>query len=80
MIKNYLFNVLVGFDQFLNTVLAGWADETLSSRAHRVHQQGKPWGFLRNIINLLFWWQDDHCLLAYNYEKSRRQLPPELRE
>lgn len=31
------------------------------------------------IMNMLFWWQDDHCQSAYESERDGRQLPPELR-
>lgn len=78
-LKTYIFNVLVAFDQLINTLLGGWADETLSCRAHRAYTDNKPFKFFRNIINALFWWQSDHCLSAYNYEKTRQDVPPELR-
>ena len=78
-VKTYLFNVLVALDQVLNTLLAGYADETLSSRAHRAYVKNKPFKFFRYIINTIFWWQTDHCLEAYNYEKRRQDLPPEMR-
>lgn len=29
------FQVLVALEQFVNTLIGGWADETLSGRAHR---------------------------------------------
>lgn len=78
-LKIYIFNILVAFDQLINTLLAGYADETLSSRAHRAYIANKPLRFFRYIINGLFWWQTDHCLSAYNYEKRRQDVPPELR-
>lgn len=78
-LKTYIFNILVSLDQLLNTVLGGWADETLSSRAHRAYLKNKPLKFFRYIINGIFWWQADHCLQAYQYEKSRQDMPPELR-
>lgn len=75
----YLINMLIGIDQLVTTLVGGWPDETLSSYAHRLHKSGKPGGFMRDVINALFWWQEDHCLGAYNDELYRLQQPRELR-
>ena len=75
----YLLNILIALDQLGTTLVGGWPDETLSSYAHRLHTQGKPFGFIRGVINALFFWQEDHCQWAYDDEKFRRQMPPELR-
>ena len=32
MVKRYIWNILISIDQFINTVLGGYPDETLSSR------------------------------------------------
>lgn len=71
--------IAIAFDQFVNACCGGWADETISSRAHRM--QGKSWKFakLRKLIDGLFFWQKDHCRTAYESELRRRHLPPELR-
>ena len=72
------FQVLVALDQFVNTLIGGWADETLSSRAHRRSLRGKSgvaW-----VIDHIFFWQDEHCKIAYESELSRSQLPPEFRK
>lgn len=73
--------ILIALDQLLNVCCfwlpgGNWADETLSSRAHRI-QGTHP--RLRLAINKLFFWQDDHCLSAYESERNRLQAPPELR-
>lgn len=69
----YLANVAVAINQLANALLGGQPDEMLSARAHRAHLRGRSGA--RNAINLLFWWQLDHCLLAYRQEIERRQLP-----
>lgn len=55
-----------------------WADETLSSHCWRWHLYG-----IRNwpcrLVNMLFWWQKNHCRSAYESEREGRQLPPEMR-
>ena len=35
------FQILVALDQLINTLIGGYADETLSSRAHRRRLRGK---------------------------------------
>ena len=78
--KGYFFNLLIALDQLVNTVCAGYPDETLSARAYR-----KKWK-LAWYIDLLFFWQTDgggtrnHCKASYEYEKARMDLPPEYRE
>lgn len=72
------FQILVAVDQLANTLLGGMADETLSARAWRHHLDGsRDWP--RAIIDVLFFWQTDHCRSAYESEVERRQLPPEYR-
>jgi hypothetical protein len=64
---------LIAIDQLANTLIGGWADETLSSHAYRKHP------VIAAVINAIFFWQSDHCFLAYQAEKLRLQQPPELR-
>jgi hypothetical protein len=72
---------LTAIDQVVNTMLGGWADETLSSRAYRMEQKGhKYWGWTASAINKLFFWQSNHCRGAYRDERERRHLPPEIRD
>ena len=71
--------VLIAIDQLLNTLLCGYADESMSSRAHRLAiERGRKWP--EKIIDALFFWQEDHCLKSYESELERSQLPPALRE
>ena len=77
---NYLRLIAIAINQLVNTLLGGWPDETLSSRAHRMRVKGQPcWGWTAKAINLLFFFQKDHCRLAYEEEIKRWQLPPEFR-
>lgn len=69
----------IAIDQLINTICGGWADETISSVAWRKRHEGKGWAILRRVIDTLFFWQTNHCRNAYESEKNRRQLPPELR-
>ena len=72
------FQVLVALDQLANTFLGGYADETLSSRAHRRRLRGK--GGVAWVIDHIFFWQEEHCKTAYESELERAQLPVEFRE
>lgn len=68
------FQVAVAFDQLMNTLMGGYADETLSARAWRHHLDGsRTWP--RWIIDHLFFWQKNHCKEAYESELLRKQLP-----
>ena len=83
--KWYFVNLFVALDQLLNAVLGGWCDESLSSHSYRLWRDGKFWGGLMPIIDLLFIWQKQpegvygHCHGAYIKERARYNMPPEMR-
>lgn len=70
---------LIAFDQLVNTVAGGWADETLSARAWRRSSMHLGWDTLRVAIDLLFFWQEEHCRAAFWAEYNRKQLPKAYR-
>lgn len=72
------FQILVAVDQLVNTLIGGFADETLSARLWRHHLAGEYTWAMR-IVNGLFFWQNNHCLEAYESELFRRQYPEEYR-
>lgn len=74
--KHYIKQNLIAFDQLVNTLLCGMADETLSARAYRMQEKGhKYWGWTASFINKLFFWQANHCRGAWRDEIERRQYP-----
>lgn len=80
MARGYLKQILIAIDQLANTVLSGYADETLSSRAHRMREKGhRYWGWTAGAIDLIFFFDPDHCRTSYESERERMQLPPEMR-
>ena len=77
---NYFIRVLLALDQLANVVLCnGMPDETMSAASYRMNRDGRFWGFMMPIINLMFRWQGykDHCYRAYLKELSRTQYPSE---
>ncbi|MCK9369108.1 hypothetical protein M0R04_04070 [Candidatus Dojkabacteria bacterium] len=74
--------ILIAIDQLLNTLVwlkcdgSGYADESLSARAWRLREYSKMY----KVIDTIFFWQSAHCLISYNSEVKRRQLPKEYRE
>ena len=89
-----LYQLGIALDQLLNTVLAGWADETLSARTYRSARRdgGGRWALAERVIDALFTWQDwlvkhrgewkgaRHCQRAYWHEQARLHLPANYRE
>lgn len=72
--------VLIALDQFVNTLLWGYADETLSARAYRHAEIKKDRRWPMWLIDHIFFWQDQHCKQSYESELERAHLPPEMRD
>ena len=74
--KDYFLNILIGFDQLLNTFLRGQPDETLSARAYRTEQLQRPAGIIfRPAIDAVFWLltlgnNKYHCYDAFQREAA----------
>lgn len=81
--KRYLLQVLIAFDQFLCTLVGGWADESLSSYAYRLDRDGKFWGRVwRPVTDWVFYvlfGEERHCFNSYLAERRRAHVPPEMR-
>ena len=84
--RPYWLSLLIALDQFVNALLWGYVDETLSSRAYRSAQLRTPakrrWRLAERLINTLFWrdrvGELRHCQLAYLGELAREHLPEDL--
>lgn len=73
--------IAIALDQVLNTLLGGWADETFSARLFREEQNGKQWAkVLRPVVDVLFFFDPQHCLTSFIAEDERRHLPVEYRD
>ena len=75
----YFHKVGLGIDQLINALLGGYPDESLSARAYRWDRDGKR-SWPKKIINLIFFWMNDHCRSAYHCEQELRHMPLEYRE
>lgn len=75
----YFYKLAIALDKLLNTVLCGYPDETLSSRAYRSAVleivKKKRWIIAHKIINTLFFWQKEHCYHSYLAETERKHSP-----
>lgn len=80
-IKWWRWQVLVAYDQLVNTYFRGWADESISSRAYRLSLSlpcnNCQW--VKKLIDKIFFFDPNHCEESYKSEKGRLQMPPELR-
>lgn len=83
-LKNWAYNIAIGFDQLFNTFLKGAPDETLSSRAYRgamlASHPKRRWKVIYLLIETLFFWENAHCKTAFESEISRKQYPKEFKE
>lgn len=76
--KQRIKHLLIALDQLTYVVItlgAGLPDETMSAAAYRMERNGKPFGFMRPIIDALLWFDTDHCHQAYLSEVGKKQLP-----
>lgn len=77
--KEWCYQVFIGVDQLINTLLDGSADETMSSRCYRLNNI-RTYRYLELFVNFLFYPLQgaDHCKHAYEKEVLGRQVPQEF--
>lgn len=71
-LRNYSNNVFIALSRLLNTILGGNPSLTLSARAGLNYRKGQ-WSRRRELINRLFWLQQDHCEFAIRLDTDRNQ-------
>lgn len=74
--SKYFHNLAVSIDQFVNTICAGYPDETLSARAYRQSKKSKFWLCMMYFINGLAF-NRNHCHDAFYKEVD---LPKEYKK
>lgn len=75
-----LLQIAIAVDQLGNTLIGGWADETISARAWRQRHK-RRWRIAMRVIDAVFglFGQQDHCRQAHEAEVWRRQSAPATR-
>ena len=59
------------FSATLNTIAFGGDMHTSTSARAHLEQAHPAWANRRRFINALFFWQDDHCRMAWEADYSR---------
>ena len=76
-------HLLIAIDQLLWVIVtlgAGYPDETISSAMYRYEKRGDRIGLImRPIIDIIFFWDKQHCRKSYLAERFRLQAPPHER-
>lgn len=63
--KQYFINLLIGLDQFVNVLIGGAPDETISTRMWR-HREHRFAGYAVRFIDWIFSWiEHDHCRKSF---------------
>ena len=74
-LKRYIWNLLITFDQFVNTLFKGDPDETISSRCGRANlkteAKTKECTVCRFLCSLLNIFEADHCHKAIEKDKLK---------
>lgn len=77
--RNYPYNVALGFDQFINAVLLGDPDESISGRTGRALASGRPKWWVRPLgkfLDFLFlkaFGERDHVANAVELEETPKE-------
>lgn len=71
--------IAIAVDQLVNTILGGYADETMSSRCWRLRAE-QPYRTLRWLIDKLLWFDPDHCRTSCISEQRGKQLPSDMKD
>lgn len=76
--EQYIHRALVGLDQFMNVLTDGDPDETISARAARAAEKGKPWGIAMSKFLDIF--QSNHGPKAQAGDVERAQAVEKLED
>jgi hypothetical protein len=67
--KRYIWNILIGIDQFFNAVFGGDPDETISSRMGK-HLAKHDCPFCNMMCKFLNLFQKDHCVKSIEKDEG----------
>jgi hypothetical protein len=69
--KKYIWNILISFDQFCNTLLGGDPDETISSRMGKHLAKHDKCPFCNMLCRFLNLFQKDHCIKSIEEDEGK---------
>ena len=70
-ITQYLQNIGSALSQVLHSVFGGNPDITLSAATHVRAERGSYFhGILEQVIDVLFFWEENHCANAFERDKA----------
>ncbi len=80
LVGGWIHRMAVAISQLVNTVFGGMPDETISCRIYRERRANDNYlyCFLECFINYIFFWEIEHCFLAWCDEVNRRHVHPEI--
>lgn len=78
ILKRFLMNLLVMFDEVGNTLTGGSPNETISSRAGKAQLAGQRWGCV--LCGILDKIQKDHCKIAMSVYIGEDAVVPDAKE
>lgn len=71
-IGKYIQRVGIALSVLLNVILGGYSNQTFSARNYGWKREGLP--NLVWLIDILFWFDPDHCMNAWLYWYQRKML------
>ncbi len=72
--KRYLRNILIAFDQLVNTLAGGDPDETISSRVGKREDGNER--FWARVVDKLFFWDKNHSTKSVEPDEGNDSLLP----
>jgi hypothetical protein len=81
MTKGRLARIVLALDYLLNTLMLGWHDEWVSTRAHRLQGASRFWALMRRSIDAVAGalGQPQHCYWSAVSDALHRSIPPAQR-
>ncbi len=75
-VVRYFSRVGTALSVLLNVLLGGSSNQTLSARNYALRREGKP--NIVGLIDLLFFWDQDHCMTSWLYWFLRKDVQYEM--
>jgi len=70
--------VLIALDNLVAAVIWGYPGLTISAQFYRWELHGKR-SWPRKLVDLIFWFDPDHCRVSYENEANNMRVPRDMR-